>query len=75
MNAGSGSVVRTKVTTLAGLEQTPPLTDTAVDEMQRRQDLRLECRLLYVAYTRARNHLWVGWSGKPSRFLGPILGD
>jgi len=31
--------------------------------------------LLYVACTRGRDNLWVGWSGTPSRFLGPMLGD
>ncbi|MCP3935376.1 MAG: UvrD-helicase domain-containing protein, partial [Actinomycetia bacterium] len=51
------------------------LTDKAEDELQHRLDLQLERCLLYVASTRARNHLWVGWSGKPSRFLGPIIGD
>jgi superfamily I DNA/RNA helicase len=51
------------------------LTDKSVDELQHRHDLQHERCLLYVACTRARNHLWVGWSGRPSRFLGPILGD
>jgi DNA helicase II / ATP-dependent DNA helicase PcrA len=35
-------------------------TDTEVDE---------ERRLLYVGMTRAKRVLWLGWSGKPSRFL------
>jgi len=51
------------------------LTDKTQDELQHRLDLQQERCLLYVACTRARNHLWVGWSGKQSRFLGPILGD
>ena len=51
------------------------LTDKSADEVQHRVDLMRERCLLYVACTRARDHLWVGWSGKPSRFLGPMLGD
>ena len=51
------------------------LTDKSLDELQHRYDLQQERCLLYVACTRARNHLWIGWSGKPSRFLGPIIGD
>ena len=35
-------------------------------------DLQREQCLLYVAATRARDELWVGWSGKPSRFLGAV---
>ena len=50
------------------------LTDKAADELQHRLDLQTERCLLYVACTRARDHLWVGWSGQPSRFLGPMLG-
>ena len=51
------------------------LTDKASDEVQHRLDIQRELCLLYVACTRARDHLWVGWSGKPSRFLGPMLGE
>jgi superfamily I DNA/RNA helicase len=32
-----------------------------------------ECRLLYVAMTRARDELKVSWAGAPSRFLAPLL--
>ncbi len=32
-----------------------------------------ECRLLYVAMTRARDELTVSWTGAPSRFLAPLL--
>ncbi len=46
------------------------LTDKAADEVQHRLDLRREACLIYVAATRAREDLWVGWSGVPSRFLG-----
>jgi DNA helicase-2/ATP-dependent DNA helicase PcrA len=28
-----------------------------------------ERRLFYVGVTRAKRHLWLGWTGKPSRFL------
>ena len=35
----------------------------------RRADLDEERRLLYVGLTRAKRHLLVTWSGKPSRFL------
>jgi DNA helicase II / ATP-dependent DNA helicase PcrA len=34
-----------------------------------RADVDEERRLLYVGLTRARTHLWLSWSGKPSRFL------
>lgn len=49
------------------------LTDRFADEVQYRADVHRELCLLYVACTRAREHLWVGWSGKPSRFLEPVL--
>lgn len=49
------------------------LADRSADEVQHRTDLQRELCLLYVACTRAREHLWVGWSGIPSRFLGPVL--
>ena len=35
----------------------------------RRGDIDEERRLLYVGLTRARTHLTLTWSGKPSRFL------
>jgi len=51
------------------------MTDKSADEVQYRTDLERERCLLYVACTRARNHLWVGWSGKPSRFVQPMLNE
>jgi len=38
----------------------------------RRGDVDEERRLLYVGITRARRHLCLTWSGKPSRFLGEL---
>jgi DNA helicase II / ATP-dependent DNA helicase PcrA len=38
----------------------------------RRGDVDEERRLLYVGITRARRHLCITWSGKPSRFLKEI---
>src|SRR5262249_11157396 len=38
----------------------------------RRGDVDEERRLLYVGVTRARRHLHVSWSGKPSRFLAEL---
>ena len=38
----------------------------------RRGDVDEERRLLYVGLTRARRHLTLTWSGKPSRFLGEL---
>jgi DNA helicase-2/ATP-dependent DNA helicase PcrA len=38
----------------------------------RRGDVDEERRLLYVGITRARRHLCITWSGKPSRFLREI---
>jgi DNA helicase II / ATP-dependent DNA helicase PcrA len=38
----------------------------------RRGDVDEERRLLYVGITRARRHLVITWSGKPSRFLKEI---
>lgn len=45
------------------------LTPANEDPVQRDHDLQRERCLLYVAATRAREGLWIGWSGKPSRFL------
>jgi DNA helicase-2/ATP-dependent DNA helicase PcrA len=38
----------------------------------RRADVDEERRLLYVGLTRAKRHLMVTWSGKPSRFLAEL---
>ncbi|MEE9417097.1 MAG: 3'-5' exonuclease, partial [Acidimicrobiales bacterium] len=46
------------------------LTAKSADEVQHRTDIQRELCLLYVACTRARDGLWIGWSGKPSRYLG-----
>ncbi len=43
------------------------------DPVQLAADMQRELCLLYVAATRARDDLWIGWSGKPSRFLGPVI--
>jgi superfamily I DNA/RNA helicase len=45
------------------------LTPAHEDQRQHDADLQRERCLLYVAASRAREHLWVGWSGQPSRFL------
>lgn len=49
------------------------VTSETEDATQHAVDLRRERCLLYVACTRAREDLWVGWSGTPSRFLRPVL--
>ena len=41
----------------------------------RRGDIDEERRLLYVGLTRARTHLTLTWSGKPSRFLRELGAD
>lgn len=49
------------------------VTDRHADEVQHEADLRRERNTAYVAATRARDDLWIGWSGKPSRFLEPHI--
>lgn len=51
------------------------LTDRFADEVQHRLDLKRERCLLYVACTRARDDLWLGWSGRPSRFFEGLVGS
>lgn len=51
------------------------VTERRLDSVQHEADLHRERCTAYVAATRARDDLWVGWSGKPSRFLRPLLGD
>ncbi|MDT0330019.1 UvrD-helicase domain-containing protein [Nocardiopsis lambiniae] len=45
------------------------VTPAEVDELQHRTDLMAERCLLFVACTRARDHLYVSWHGAPSPFL------
>lgn len=47
------------------------MTSLADDPLEHEADLRRERCLFYVACTRTREHLWVSWSGTPSRFLPP----
>lgn len=49
------------------------LTPESEDPVQHEADIRQECSLLYVASTRARDDLWVGWSGDPSPFLKGVV--
>ncbi|WP_069815451.1 UvrD-helicase domain-containing protein [Streptomyces sp. TP-A0874] len=49
------------------------VTPPEVDRLQHETDLLAERCLLFVACTRARDSLYVSWSGKPSPFL-PIAG-
>jgi ATP-dependent exoDNAse (exonuclease V) beta subunit len=49
------------------------VADESEDPVQHAWDLQRERCVLYVACTRAREDLWVGWSGHPSRFLVPVL--
>ncbi len=45
------------------------ITPEEVDPLQHEADLMAERCLLFVACTRARDHLHVSWSGQPSRSL------
>jgi len=51
------------------------VTSESIDPVRHAEDLRRERCLLYVACTRARDDLWLGWSGRTSSFLEPLLGD
>jgi superfamily I DNA/RNA helicase len=46
------------------------LTDAVDDPLTHMQDLQRERCLLFVALTRARDHLYISYSGSPSPFLG-----
>lgn len=52
------------------IPQPAALTDRNAYPVQHALDLQRECCLLYVAATRARDGLWMGWTGEASRFLG-----
>lgn len=43
-----------------------------IRQAKREHEIAEERRLLYVGLTRAKRHLAVTWSGKPSRFLGEL---
>lgn len=45
------------------------VTSKSADTVQHNADLQRERCTAYVAATRAREFLWVGWSGRPSPFL------
>jgi superfamily I DNA/RNA helicase len=46
------------------------VTSSGEDALAHAQDLQRERCLLFVACTRARDHLYVSYSGRPSPFLG-----
>ena len=46
------------------------LTDPGDDPLAHAQDLQRERCLLFVALTRARDHLYISYCGTPSPFLG-----
>jgi superfamily I DNA/RNA helicase len=45
------------------------LTDATEDPVAHAQDLQRERCLLFVALTRARDHLYISYNGSPSEFL------
>jgi hypothetical protein len=54
-----------------GVVQSPAaVTAAGTDPLAHAQDLQRERCLLFVACTRARDHLYVSYSGPPSPFLG-----
>jgi superfamily I DNA/RNA helicase len=46
------------------------VTPAAEDPLAHSQDLQRERCVLFVACTRARDHLYVSFAGEPSMFLG-----
>jgi superfamily I DNA/RNA helicase len=48
------------------------VTPAGTDPIAHAQDLQRERCLLFVACTRARDHLYVSYSGSPSSFLSPL---
>ena len=52
----------------------PRLTEKELPSKQARTEAEIaeERRLLYVGLTRAKQALWLGWAGKPSRFLAEL---
>ena len=57
-----------------GLLPLPRALEFALDKPDETRILETERQLLYVAVTRAREHLLVSYSGTPSRFLHPRSG-
>jgi len=49
------------------------ITPADVDRMQHESDMLRERCVLFVACTRAREALYVSWSGTPSPFLSSVL--
>src|SRR5215472_8853315 len=51
------------------------VTPSAEDPLAHDQDLQRERCVLFVACTRARDHLYVSYTGQPSPFLPPDAGS
>ena len=51
------------------------LARVAGDEEETARELQRQRCTLYVACTRAREQLWVGYAGRPSRFLPSVGSD
>lgn len=47
----------------------PRAIQDAEDEQEKKQIIKTEEYILYVACTRAREHLWLSSSSKPSEFI------
>lgn len=52
-----------------GIVPAPAVTAADVDQLAHDQDVLRERCVLFVACTRARDHLYVSYTGKPSPFL------